>query len=242
MARTTFSGPVRAGYQGGVADANQPLTPTTINAGEVIEVNQGTGAYGFYSRVEPTVGFGSSNYQSPGEAYGMFGRVQTGAPFATVPATDFNHMAGLVGNFAVIGTYANDGLMAGVMGIINTNTLSGDAAVMAFMAGDSGTTTARCAFGVAMAQTTAASGFTYGLDLKIQDPIAEAGGPSGVQAYKTAEIRLADDANDDPVVIKVGNFADGAASGLGIGSLGINSTTGKLLVVDSSGDWQEVTV
>ena len=93
-----------------------------------------------------------------------------------------------------------------------------------------------------MAQTTAASGFTYGLDLKIQDPVADAGGPSSVQAYKTAEIRLADDANDDPVVIKVGNFTDGTASSLGIGSLGINSTTGKLLVVDSSGDWQEVTV
>jgi hypothetical protein len=47
MARTTFSGPVRAGYQGGNADAQNPVTPTTINAGEVIEVDQGTGAYGF---------------------------------------------------------------------------------------------------------------------------------------------------------------------------------------------------
>jgi hypothetical protein len=242
MARTTFSGPVRAGYQGGNADPQNPVTPTTINAGEVIEVDQGTGAYGFYSRVEPTVGFGSSTFQTPGEAYGMFGRTQTGAPFATLPTTTFNHMAGVVGNFAVIGTYSNNGLMAGVMGIINTNTLSGDAAVMAFMAGDSGVTTARAAFGVAMAQTTSGSGFDYGIDLKMQDPIADGGGPSGVIPYKTAEIRLADDANDDPVVIKVGNFSDGAASGLGIGSLGINSTTGKLLVVDTGGLWQEVTV
>jgi hypothetical protein len=84
MARTSFSGPVRAGYQGGDL-RSQPLTPSTINSGEVIEVNQGTGAYGFYSRVEPTVGFGSSTFQTPGEAYGMFGRVQTGAPFATAP-------------------------------------------------------------------------------------------------------------------------------------------------------------
>jgi hypothetical protein len=96
MARTTFSGPVRSGYQGGNADPQNPITPTTINAGEVIEVDQGTGAYGFYSRVEPTVGFGSSTFQTPGEAYGMFGRVQTGAPFATVPSTDFNHMAVLL--------------------------------------------------------------------------------------------------------------------------------------------------
>ena len=242
MARTTFSGPVRAGYQGGDASAQQPLTPTTINSGAVIPVDEGTAASGFYTRVMPTVGFGSSDYQTPGEALAVFGRVQTGAPFATLPTTTHNYIAGVAGEFAVIGSYTNTALMAGVMGIINTNTLSGDAAVMAFMDGDAGTTTCRAAFGVAMAQTTAASGFTYGLDLKMQDPVADAGGPSGVQAYKTAEIRLADDANDDPVVIKVGSFTDGTASGLGIGSLGINSTTGKLLVVDASGDWQEVTV
>ena len=242
MARTTFSGPVRAGYQGGVANAQGPLTPVTVNAGEVIEVNTGSGAYGFYARVEPTVGFGSSTYQTPGEAYGVFGRTQTGAPFATTPTTTFNHICGVAGNFAVIGTYSNNGLMAGVMGIINTNTLSGDAAVMAFMQGDSGVTTARCAFGVAMAQTTAASGFTYGLDLKMQDPIADGGGPSGVQAYKTAEIRLADDGAAAPVVIKVGNFTDGAASGVGKGSLGIDSTDGLLFVSDSAGLWQQVQV
>ena len=242
MARTTFSGPVRAGYQGGDASAQQPLTPTTINTGSVIPVNEGTAASGFYSRVMPTTGFGSSSYLTPGEAFSVFGRVQCGAPFAVAPSTTFNHMAGAVGEFAVIGTYANFGLMAGVMGTINTNTLSGDAAVMAFMDGDSGVTTARCAFGVAMAQTTAGSGFTFGLDLKMQDPVADAGGPSGVIAYKTAEIRLADDAAAAPVVIKVGNFVDGAASGVGKGSLGIDSTDGLLFVSDASGNWQAVTV
>jgi hypothetical protein len=242
MARTTFSGPVRAGYQGGDASAQQPLTPTTINSGTVISVDEGTAASGFYSRVMPTTGFGSSSYLTPGEAFSVFGRVQCGAPFAVAPSTTFNHMAGAVGEFAVIGTYANFGLMAGVMGTINTNTLSGDAAVMAFMDGDSGVTTARCAFGVAMAQTTAGSGFTFGLDLKMQDPVADAGGPSGVIAYKTAEIRLADDAAAAPVVIKVGNFVDGAASGVGKGSLGIDSTDGLLFVSDASGNWQAVTV
>jgi hypothetical protein len=242
MARTTFSGPVRAGYQGGDASAQGPLTPTTINTGSVIPVNTGTAASGFYSRVMPTTGFGSSAYETPGEAFSVFGRVQCGAPFAVAPSTTFNHMAGAVGEFAVIGTYANFGLMAGVMGTINTNTLSGDAAVMAFMDGDSGVTTARCAFGVAMAQTTAGSGFTFGLDLKMQDPVADAGGPSGVIAYKTAEIRLADDAAAAPVVIKVGNFVDGAASGVGKGSLGIDSTDGLLFVSDASGNWQAVTV
>jgi hypothetical protein len=229
MARTTFSGPVRAGYQGGSAGPQQPLTPTTINTGEVIEVNQGTGAYGFYSRVEPTVGFGSSTYQTPGEAYGMFGRTQTGAPFATVPSTNFNHMAGVVGNFAVIGTYSNNGLMAGVMGIINTNTLSGDAAVMAFMAGDSGVTTARAAFGVAMAQTTGGSGFEYGIDLKMQDPILDGGGPSGVIPYTKANIRMEDDV---VVMVNAGAPVNGTTGDnfAGTGSLYVDSTAGKLYI------------
>ena len=242
MARTTFSGPVRAGYQGGDASAQQPLTPTTINSGTVISVDEGTAASGFYSRVMPTTGFGSSDYLTPGEAFSVFGRVQCGTPFAVAPSTTFNHMAGAVGEFAVIGTYANFGLMAGVMGTINTNTLSGDAAVMAFMDGDSGVTTCRAAFGVAMAQTTGGSGFEYGIDLKMQDPVLDAGGPSGVIPYKTAEIRLADDAAAAPVVIKVGNFVDGAASGVGKGSLGIDSTDGLLFVSDASGNWQAVQV
>tara|TARA_R110000868_G_scaffold71722_3_gene209768 strand:- start:586 stop:1326 length:741 start_codon:yes stop_codon:yes gene_type:complete len=229
MARTTFSGPVRAGYQGGSAGPQQPLTPTTINTGEVIEVSQGTGAYGFYSRVEPTVGFGSSSYQTPGEAYGMFGRTQTGAPFATFPSTNFNHMAGVVGNFAVIGTYSNNGLMAGVMGIINTNTLSGDAAVMAFMAGDSGVTTARAAFGVAMAQTTGGSGFEYGIDLKMQDPIFEGGGPSGVIPYTKANIRMEDDV---VVMVNTGVPTDGTTGDnfAGPGSMYIDSTAANLYI------------
>ena len=231
MARTTFSGPVRSGYKGGDASANQPLTPTTVNAGEVIEVNQGTGAYGFYARVEPTVGFGSSTYVTPGEAYGMFGRTQTGAPFATVPSTNFNHMAGVVGNFAVIGSYANNGLMAGVMGIINTNTLSGDAAVMAFMQGDSGVTTARCAFGVAMAQTTGGSGFDYGIDLKMQDPVADGGGPSSVIPYKKANIRMEDDVC---ILVDAGAPTSGASGTgdnyAGTGSLYVDSTSGVLYI------------
>ena len=227
MARTTFSGPVRAGYQGGSAGAQQPITPTNINTGTVIEVDQGTGAYGFYSRVEPTVGFGSSAFATPGEAYGMFGRTQSGSPFATVPSTTFNHMAGVVGNFAVIGTYSNNGLMAGVMGIINTNTLSGDAAVMAFMAGDSGVTTARAAFGVAMAQTTPGSGFEFGIDLKMQDPVFDGGGPSSVRPYTKANIRMEDDV---VVMVDAGVPVDGTTGDnfAGPGSMYIDSTAGNL--------------
>ena len=227
MARTTFSGPVRSGYQGGDASAQQPLTPTTINSGNVIPVNEGTAASGFYARIMPTVGFGSSDDQTPGEALAVFGRVQTGAPFATLPTTNFNYMAGVAGEFAVIGSYTNNALMAGVIGIINTNTLSGDAAVMAFMDGDAGVTTARCAFGVAMAQTTGGSGFEYGLDLKMQDPIADGGGPSGVIPYTKANIRMEDDV---VIMVNTGAPVDGTTGDnfAGIGSMYIDSTAGNL--------------
>jgi len=229
MARTTFSGPVRAGYQGGDASAQQPLTPTTINTGTVIPVDEGTAASGFYARVMPTTGFGSSDYATPGEAFSVFGRVQCGAPFSVAPSTTFNHMAGTVGEFAVIGTYANNGLMAGVMGTINTNTLSGDAAVMAFMDGDSGLTTARCAFGVAMAQTTAGSGFEYGLDLKMQDPVADGGGPSSITPYQKANIRMEDDV---VVMVDAGAPVNGTTGDnfAGTGSLYVDSTAGKLYI------------
>ena len=229
MARTTFSGPVRAGYQGGDASAQQPLTPITINTGTVIPVDEGTAASGFYARVEPTVGFGSSTYVTPGEAFSVFGRVQCGTPFSATPSTTFNHMAGAVGEFAVIGTYANNGLMAGVMGIINTNTLSGDAAVMAFMDGDSGLTTARCAFGVAMAQTTGGSGFEFGLDLKMQDPVADGGGPSGVKPYTKANIRMEDDV---VVMVDAGAPVNGTTGDnfAGTGSLYVDSTSGVLYI------------
>jgi hypothetical protein len=228
MAKTTFSGPVRAGYQGG-SQGDLPLSPTNINTGNVISINDGTGAYGFYSRIQPTTGFGSSSSATPGEAYGVFGRTQSGAPFATTPTTTFNHVAGTVGNFAVIGTYNNNGLMAGVMGIINTNTLSGDAAVMAFMQGDSGVTTARAAYGVAMAQTTAASGFDYGIDLKIQDPVADGGGTPSVQPYKKANIRM----ENDVVFMNAAGVPTNGTTGAnfaGKGSLYVNITTGILYI------------
>ena len=228
MAKTTFSGPVRAGYQGG-SQGDLPLSPTRINTGTVISINDGSGAYGFYSRIQPTTGFGSSDYLIPGEAYGVFGRTQSGAPFATTPTTTFNHVAGLAGNFAVIGTYSNNGLMAGVLGIINTNTLSGDAAVMAFMQGDSGTTTARAAYGVAMAQTTAASGFDYGIDLKIQDPVLEGGGPSSVQPYKKANMRL----ENDVVFMNAAGVPSNGSTGAnfaGKGSLYVDISSGILYI------------
>jgi hypothetical protein len=150
-------------------------------------------------------------------------------PLRRFPLLRLNHIAGVAGEFAVIGSYTNNALMAGVMGIINTNTLSGDAAVMAFMDGDSGVTTCRAAFGVAMAQTTPGSGFEFGIDLKMQDPIADGGGSSGVIAYTKANIRMEDDV---VVMVDAGVPVNGTTGDnfAGTGSLYVDSTAGVLYI------------
>jgi hypothetical protein len=179
--------------------------------------------------LSPLLGSVLAPFKPPVRLMACLDAVQTGAPFATVPSTDFNHMAGVVGNFAVIGTYSNNGLMAGVMGIINTNTLSGDAAVMAFMAGDSGVTTCRAAFGVAMAQTTPGSGFEFGIDLKMQDPVLDGGGSSSVIPYTKANIRMEDDV---VVMVDAGAPVNGTTGDnfAGTGSLYVDSTAGVLYI------------
>jgi hypothetical protein len=55
---------------------------------------------------------------------------------------------------------------------------------MACMDGDSGNDLP-CSLGVAMAQTTPGSGFEFGLDLRMQDPVADGGGPSGDNPLNT---------------------------------------------------------
>lgn len=227
MARTTFSGPVASenGFITGTPSAPY-VTASSTAAGTA------TRAASFI--LSPTATFGSNTATDPSSAQGVAGQVY-GTGNQTKTAT---YYIGVMGRYLMSGTNASTFAKTGVMGVVGDSTTTADAAVMAWMDGDGGTTTARAGFGIGMTQSTAASGFDYGMDLKLQDAV---GGGGSVQPYKVAEMRLADDANDDPVVIKVGNFADGAAAtGLGIGSLGLNSTAGKLFVVDSSGNWQEI--
>ena len=226
MARTTFSGPVASenGFVTGTPTAPYVTTSSTTEGAA-------TRAASFI--VNPTAAFGSNTATAPSSAQGVAGQV-FGTANQTKTAT---YYIGVMGRYLMSGTNASTFAKAGVMGVVGDSTTTADAAVMAWMDGDGGTTTARAGFGIGMTQSTAASGFDYGMDLKLQDAV---GGGGSVQPYKVAEIRLADDANDDPVVIKVGAFTDGTASSLGIGSIGLDSTAGKLFVVDSSGNWQEL--
>lgn len=227
MARTTFSGPVASenGFVTGTTTAPYITTSSTTSG-------SATRAGSFI--LNPTAAFGSSTATDPSSAQGIAGQVY-GTANQTSTAT---YYIGVMGRYLMTGTNASTFAKTGVMGVIGDTTTTADAAVMAWMDGDGGTTTARAGFGIGMTQSTAASGFDYGMDLKLQDAV---GGGASVQPYKKAEIRLANDGNGDPVVIKVGDFTDGAAAtGFGIGSIGVDSTDGKLFVVDSSGNWQEL--
>lgn len=212
MGATHFTGPVYSGI------------PDQLE-----ENKSGTEAFGFYTRVEIADGWGSDDDQLPGTAYGVFGRVQGGAPFTTMPTSTANHVAGVYGNYAMIGSTVNTGLKTGVLATINTNVLGADAACIAFMQGDSGVTTCTSAFGVAMVQTTGGSGFDYGLDLKMIDVSQRMGGGSAVIPYKNANIRMEQDVC---VMVDAGAPVNGTTGDnfAGTGSLYVDTTAGKLYI------------
>jgi hypothetical protein len=53
-----------------------------------------------------------------------------------------------------------------VLGVVGDQTTTADAAVVAYLDGDGGLTTATAAYGVSMKNSTGGSGFDYGLDLQ----------------------------------------------------------------------------
>lgn len=229
MGNTTFSGPVYS--ENGFIVGSSVGTPYQTVSSTATSLATAT----ITGTINPTSTFGSSIAVEPSSAQGVKGQV-----YATDQTTTATYYAGVMGRYLVYGTNASTFPKVGILGVVGDSTTTADAAVMAFLDGDGGTTTARAGFGIAMTNSTGASGFTYGLDLKMQDPV---GGGGSIKAYKTAEIRLANDSVGTlPVVIIVGNFVDGADSGLGKGSLGLDSTDGLLFISDSSGKWQQVTV
>lgn len=199
----------------------------------------GSAASSVTATINPSVSFGSSTLLEPSSAQGVKGQV-----YATTNQTSTStYYIGVMGRYLISGTNASVYPKAGVLGVVGDNTTTADAGVMAFIDGDGGLTTARAGFGIAMTNSTAGSGFDYGLDLKIQDPVVAGGGSAGsVKPYHTAEVRLADDAAGAPVVIKVGAFVDNATSGVGIGSIGIDPVAGLIYVSDVAGKWALVTI
>lgn len=219
MARTTFSGPVASenGFVTGTPSAPYVTTSATT---------EGTATRAASFIVNPTATFGSNTATAPSSAQGMAGQV-FGTANQTKTAT---YYIGVMGRYLLTGTNASTFAKAGVMGVVGDQTTTADAAVMAWMDGDGGTTTARAGFGIGMTQSTGASGFDYGMDLKLQDAV---GGGGSVQDYKKAEIRMSND-----VVIMTGSAApvDGTTGDnfAGPGSLYVATSTGVLYIQTGS--------
>ena len=178
---------------------------------------------GVFSQLTASGGFGSSNPIAPSSGQGMQGRI-SGSNLTSTST----YYSGSLGQYRVTGTNASTFPKVGVLGVVGDSTTTADAAVMAWMDGDGGTTTARAGFGIGMTQSTAASGFDYGMDLKLQDAV---GGGASIQPYKKAELRM----SNDVVIMTAAGAPSSGASGTGdnfagTGSLYVDVTAGKLYI------------
>jgi hypothetical protein len=125
--------------------------------------------------------FGSNDPNNPASAQAVRGRI-TG----TNLTGNSNYLTGVTGQYLITGTNASDFLKTGVLGVVGDQTTTADAAVVAYLDGDGGLTTAGAAYGVSMKNSTSGSGFDYGLDLQWIDL-----GLVGLDApFKQADIRF----------------------------------------------------
>jgi fibronectin-binding autotransporter adhesin len=146
-------------------------TNTTVTLGNVVTNSVsitrtasavGAGAtVGGSSILTVSSAFGSSDPNSPASAQALRGRI-TGANLTG----NSNYLTGVTGQYLITGTNASDFIKAGVLGVVGDQTTTADAAVVAYLDGDGGLTTAAAAYGVSMKNSTGGSGFDYGLDLQ----------------------------------------------------------------------------
>jgi hypothetical protein len=105
--------------------------------------------------------FGSNSSTDPASAQAIRGRV-TGANLTKTR----NYVTGVTGQYLITGTNASEFIKAGILGVVGDQTTTADGAVVAYLDGDGGLTTANAAYAVSMKNSTPNSGFNYGLDLQ----------------------------------------------------------------------------
>ena len=220
---------VEAAVANTVSSAAQPNvtslgTLTTVAVVGTANAVGGGSVVGASSTVNIDPAFGSSDWNDPASAQAVRGRV-TGADLTKTN----NYVVGVTGMYNVTGTNASVFPKVGVLGVVSDTTTTADAAFMAFVDGDGGETRAGAAFKVGMINTTANSGFDYGLDLQFLDT----GIPSSTQPFKAADVRL-----NNGLLIKSVTTAvtDGDATTLAIGTVVLTShATGVGLMFISNG-------
>jgi hypothetical protein len=168
--------------------------------------------------------FGSNDANDPASAQAVRGRV-TGSNLTKTR----NYVAGVTGQYLVTGTNASEFINTGLLGVVGDQTTTANAAVVAYLDGDGGLTTANAAYAVSMKNSTVGSGFDYGLDLQFIDlNLAGTTAP-----FKQADIRFN---NGVELVANVANTISLGASltvtgnaNIGnIGTAGLITATGNI--------------
>jgi hypothetical protein len=162
--------------------------------------------------------FGSNNANDPASAQAVRGRV-TGSNLTKTR----NYVAGVTGQYLVTGTNASEFINTGLLGVVGDQTTTANAAVIAYLDGDGGLTTAGSAYGVSMKNSTPGSGFDYGLDLQFID-LNVAGTTT---PFKQADIRF------NNGVELVANVANTISIGANLTVTGNITSTGIILLNSS---------
>ena len=126
--------------------------------------------------------FGSNSSADPASAQAIRGRV-TGSNLTKTR----NYVTGVTGQYLITGTNASEFIKAGILGVVGDQTTTADGAVVAYLDGDGGLTTANAAYAVSMNNSTPNSGFNYGLDLQF---ISLNLGGVTTSTFKQADIRF----------------------------------------------------
>jgi hypothetical protein len=149
-------------------DGNTDLHNTTVtgyaNVTGTANVVGGGATIGVRSILAIDSAFGSNDANDPASAQAVRGRV-TGSNLTKTR----NYVAGVTGQYLVTGTNASEFINTGLLGVVGDQTTTANAAVVAYLDGDGGLTTAGSAYGVSMKNSTPGSGFDYGLDLQFID-------------------------------------------------------------------------
>jgi hypothetical protein len=145
----------------GTADLHDTTVTGYANVTGTANTVGGGATVGVRSILAIDSAFGSNDANDPASAQAVRGRV-TGSNLTKTR----NYVAGVTGQYLVTGTNASEFINTGLLGVVGDQTTTANAAVVAYLDGDGGLTTAGSAYGVSMKNSTPGSGFDYGLDLQ----------------------------------------------------------------------------
>jgi hypothetical protein len=159
-----------------------------------------------------------------GSTDGKFLSPVMGNIFGTNLTKAGNYIGGLIGHYNISGTNATTYPSGAVLGGIGDGTTTAKGAFVAYIDGDSAQTNANAAFKVMHNNSTAASKFTYGVDLYD----AARDGFNAV-SYANADIRLT---SQVCILVAAGAPVNGTTGDnfAGPGSLYVDTTAGKLYI------------